>query len=140
MKKITLLFKKLVNRETILYGVFGVMTLMLNIVIFQLLLHRGMDYRIANIIALIVAKLAAYIVNKLFVFRSRCKNLMGLVKEFTRFLIARGATMLLDYFGLIFLVEVLHISKDIGKYVTTTIVIIINYFFGKKAVFLDSRN
>ncbi|MCI8622564.1 MAG: GtrA family protein [Provencibacterium sp.] len=134
------LIKKLINRETILYGIFGVMTTVLNIALFQILLFTGMDYRIANVITLLVTKLAAYVVNKLFVFRSRCENLSGLAKEFGRFVITRGATMLLDYFGLIILVELLGVNQRIGKYITTIGVIVINYFLGKKTVFKDSRN
>jgi len=129
--------QKLFSREVILYGIFGVLTTALNIVIFQIALMHGIDYRIANIIALISTKIAAYVVNKLFVFHSHCKDLAGLLKEFGRFIVARGATMAVDYLGLIVLVETLDVDKRIGKYMTTCIVVVINYFFSKGVVFRD---
>ena len=130
--------QKLFSREVILYGIFGVLTTVLNVAIFQVALGRDIDYRIANIIALVSTKLAAYVVNKLFVFRSHCKNSIELLKEFGRFVAARGATMVLDYLGLIVLVEILSVDEQIGKYITTVAVIVINYFFSKGVVFKDA--
>lgn len=137
--KLKKLFSKVVNKETILYAVFGVLTSLLNIFLFKLLITVNMEYTVANLITLIVVKLTAYVCNKLFVFESRNENLAGFLLEFLRFLIARGATALLDYFGLIFLVEVCHWDKTIGKVFVTVFVIILNYILGKTAVFKDSK-
>lgn len=136
MKK---LIKKFVNRETILYGVFGVGTSVLNVVLFRILISV-MDYKVANLITLIVVKLAAYLCNKNIVFQSKCANFLELVKEFIRFVIARGATALIDYFGLILLVEVFNANKMISKIFITVLVIVINYFVGKKHVFKAAKN
>ena len=133
------ILKKSVNRETILYGVFGVATSVLNVILFQALLAIHMEYKIANLITLIVVKLAAYLCNKNFVFCSKCANFLELVKEFIRFLIARGATALIDYFGLILLVEVFDANKTISKVFITVLVIVINYFVGKKHVFKSAK-
>ncbi len=43
--------------------------------------------------------------------------------------------MLIDYFGLILLVDVLGGSEEHMKYITTLVVVIINYLFGKFLVF-----
>jgi len=135
-------FKRLIgkvwNRETILYAVFGVATSIENVALFQALLLTGMDYKVGNIITLVVVKLTAYVLNKLFVFRSRCKTFGGLCLEFLRFVLARGATMLVDYFGLILLVESLNVEKLVGKVIVTALVIILNYILGKLIVFKDS--
>lgn len=131
--------KKVVNRETILYGIFGVLTSILNVALFHVLIAGGMDYKIANIFTLIAVKLAAYICNKNFVFQSRTGSLLGLAKEFMRFVIARGLTMLIDYFGLIFMVEIWNIDKMISKCFLTVLVIVLNYFIGKKHVFKGAR-
>lgn len=135
---VKVLIKKVVNRETILYGVFGVLTSLLNYFLFKLLLQLGMDYRIGNLITLIVVKLAAYVCNKNFVFKSHCESILELCKEVLRFVFARGATALIDYFGLIFLVELLHFDKLYSKIFVTVLVIVINYFVGKKHVFKSS--
>lgn len=129
------IIKKLINKETGLYTVFGVLTSIQNIVMFDVLLRFGMAYRLANIITLITVKLTAYLCNKNFVFKSHCANMWELVKEFSRFVFWRGATMLLDYFGLIFLVEVVDMPKLVGKVIMTVFVIAVNYVTGKRHVF-----
>lgn len=128
-------FHKIVNKETLLYGIFGIITSILNIFLFNALVLWGLDYKFANFITLIVVKLSAYICNKNFVFCSKCANMSELVKEFGRFLVARGATMLIDYLGLIVLVEIFSTNKFITKCFITIFVIVINYFTGKKHVF-----
>ncbi|QFJ56068.1 GtrA family protein [Pseudobutyrivibrio xylanivorans] len=133
------IYKKLVNKETGLYTIFGVLTSIQNVLMFDILLHFGMAYRIANIITLITVKLTAYICNKNFVFKSHCANFLELLKEFGRFVFWRGATMLLDYFGLIFLVEVVGAPKLIGKVVMTVFVIAVNYVTGKRHVFKNKK-
>ena len=129
------IFKKLFNKETGLYTIFGVLTSVLNVVMFGLLVRLGMAYRVANIITLITVKLAAYLCNKNFVFKSHCANFLELLKEFGRFVFWRGATMILDYVGLIFLVEVVSLPKLVGKVIVTVLVIAINYVTGKRHVF-----
>lgn len=132
--------KRAVNRETILYAIFGVLTSALNVVLFTTLVWFQMDYKIANFITLVITKLAAYVCNKNFVFRSRTGSFYGLFKEFCRFLVARGATMVLDYVGLILLVELAGMNKVVGKVIVTVAVIIINYFVGKSYVFKNMKN
>ena len=132
------LIYKIINKETILYGIFGIFTTFLNIGLYQLLIYLGIVYTNANLVALIVTKISAYIVNKIFVFNSKTENFVELAKEIGRFIVARGATMLLDYFGLIVMVELFGANKSISKYIITILVIVINYFVGKKHVFIDN--
>lgn len=133
------LIKKIKNKnsqELFIYGIFGIATTLVNIIIYQVFLKCQVDYRISNLIALIGTKLFAYVVNKNFVFKSKCSNFKELFKEFIRFTLARGATGLIDYFGLIFAVEILNLSEFYSKYVLQFIVIVLNYVLGKKAVFI----
>ncbi len=131
--------KKLINRETILYGIFGVLTSLLNYFLFKFLLDCSLDYKVANLITLIVVKLAAYVCNKNFVFKSHCESFLELCKEILRFVFARGATALIDYFGLILLVELFHFNELYSKIFVTVLVIIINYVIGKKHVFKSKK-
>lgn len=129
---------RLINKEVILYGIFGVVTTILNIALYQMLMNIGFTYKFSNFITLVIVKLASYVVNKLFVFNSRTNNFIELCKEIFRFVVARGATMLIDYFGLIVLVEVYKFDKLICKYVVTIFIIVVNYFLGKRHVFKNS--
>lgn len=130
------LINKIVNKETVLYGIFGVLTTIINIGLYQILIINGIKYTDANLFALVVTKIAAYIVNKVFVFNSKTNGILELIKEIGRFIITRGATMALDYFGLILMIEFFGIDKSISKYFITFIVVIINYLLGKKHVFI----
>ena len=124
--------------ELLRYGFFGACTTVVNIAVYQLLL-LFLDYRISNLIAILSAKLFAYVTNKRFVFRSRCGSLRELLGEMLRFILARGATGLLDYFGLIAAVEVLHLDRVWSKYGLQVLVILLNYVLGKKAVFISTE-
>lgn len=125
-------------KELILYGIFGVGTTVANILVYQGLL-LFLDYKISNLIAIIVTKILAYLVNKLFVFCSHCSNVGELIKEVVTFVITRGFTGVLDYFGVIFLVEVLSCNPVYSKYFLQVLVIVLNYFFGKKTVFVSHK-
>ena len=129
----------LVNQKTISYVFFGVLTSLLNIFLFKFLSNLGVPYQISNLITLIIVKLTSYIVNKIFVFKSEIKGFIPVLKEFFLFMISRAFTMLIDYIGLIFLVETIHLEPDLSKIILTVLVIIINYFLGDK-VFSFTNN
>ena len=127
------------KEELLLYLVFGVTTTAVNILSFQLLYNYGLDYKWANLVALLIGKGYAYITNKIFVFKSHCNNWKDLLKEFFRFVCARGITGLIDYFGMIIAVEVFGVSAILTKYVIQVVVIALNYVFSKWAVFKQSK-
>ena len=129
------IFHRLCNRETVSYVIFGALTSIVNIGVFEFFFLTGSDYRTANLIALITAKLFAYVVNKLFVFRTHTGSVGALLREFGLFTLARGSTMIVDWIGLILLVSMLGLSEHVGKLVVTVIVVILNYVFGKFLVF-----
>lgn len=127
--------KKKEFRELIRYGVAGLSTTLINIGIYQLLLFMRLDYIGANLIALVISKVYGYIINKLFVFRSRCPDMTELIKEIACYITARGGTGLIDYFGMMVLVELFKEDEIISKYIIQVIVIVLNFLFGKFFVF-----
>ena len=135
------LWQKLLHHKEELwrYFVFGVLTTLVNVLIFQFLLKLSISYLIANLVALIAAKLFAYVTNKHFVFKTQTKGMRNTVREVLRFVFARGFTGLVDYFGLIFMVEVLALDPVLSKYFLQIIVIALNYILGKKMVFVQEK-
>lgn len=117
------------------YAIVGAATTLVNILVYQLLLYAGIEYMISNLVAIICSKLFAYIINKLYVFKSRTESFLDLIKEFWRYLLARGLTGIIDYVGLIILIEIIHIDEIYAKYFIVIIVIILNYIFGNKYIF-----
>ena len=126
------------KKEITNYLIFGILTTILNIVLFYLL-KKIIDYKIANLITLLVVKIVAYLCNKKYVFKSKCENKKELFKETIRFAITRFLTFLIDYFGLILLVEIVKFSKMFSKVLILGIVIILNYIFGKLIVFKNNN-
>jgi len=100
-----------------------------------LLFVLDVKYQLANLAALILAKLFAYFTNKHFVFKTKTRQGYESLREFIRFVFARGFTGLVDYFGLIFLVEVMVLSPVYSNTELQIVVIVLNYILGKKLVF-----
>jgi len=128
------------NKELRDYIIWGVVSAFVNIGTFQFLILIGIEYKVANVIALIVNRVFCYIVNKKLVFKTICDSKKALLIEILSFFGARMVTFLLDYFGLILLVEVIGVNKLIGKVIVAIAVIISNYILSKFFVFRKSTN
>ena len=129
------MLNKLLNKKNILYLICGIFTSILNVILFYVLTLMKIEYRLANIITLIIVIITAYICNKIIVFKSKCQNKKELIHEIIMFITSRIFTLIIDYIGLIILVENFNVSKLPSKIIVTLIVIIINYFFCSKIVF-----
>ncbi len=126
------------RREMIQYIIWGVLSMALNVGLFQLLILAGVEYKSSEVITLLIVKIFVYITNKFFVFKTACKSIKELLREFLSFVFARGATMILDFMGIVVLVEICNIGKFISKCIMAVIVVIINYIVSKKFVFNNS--
>ncbi len=133
------LLGKFVNRETVSYAFWGVVTTLINIGLYRVLIRlpffAGTRYIYAHDIGIAAGKVSAYFANKFFVFRKRNDSGQGLALEVFRFIYTRLFTFFLDHFTLRFLVEVLGGDKMIMKWISTALVVIVNYFLGKYLVF-----
>jgi len=138
MNKIKELIVK--HKEFIKYGFWGGVTTLLNLFLYWLLIKLGIDYTISNIITLITIKTLCYFVNKILVFKTKCKNKKELLKEITNYILSRLFTMVLDYFGVILFVEVLKVDKIISKIIVLVIVVLVNYILCKKIVYKKGNN
>lgn len=132
--------KNFLTKEIILYIIVGVVTTLVNIGLYSTLLFFNVEYKLANIISVVISIIVAYILNKIFVFKTKSNNISELFKEIYRFMYARGVTLLLDYFGLIIMVEVFNFNNLLSKIGLTFIVIVLNYILGKKLVFKKTKN
>lgn len=128
------LIKKVINKETISYVVFGVLTTAINIVVFNLCEYI-MDYKVANVIAWIAAVAFAFVTNKLYVFESKSWEMKLVGKEAAGFIGARLVSLAADMLFMIFAVEYLHMMKLLAKIISNVFVMIINYVFSKLVIF-----
>ena len=123
------------KREMIQYIIWGVLSAILNVGLFQILILGSVDYRIANLITIIVVKIFCYVTNKIFVFRTPYEGLKVLLKEMLAFIFARGVTSVLDYVGVLVLVELVNCQEMLSKCIMAVVVVVVNYLFSKFFVF-----
>lgn len=136
MKKIIELYKK--YQEIINYLIVGVLTTVVSLVTYYVCVltvfnpEDAIELQIANITSWICAVLFAYITNKIFVFKSKNKNIL---KEILSFVSARVLTLILDMLIMFVMVTSLGINDKISKLVVQVVVTILNYVFSKIFVF-----
>lgn len=120
----------------ILYGIFGVLTTVINIGVYGVLYSGlGVSNVISNVIAWIISVLFAFITNKLWVFESKSFNFKLFVKELGSFTVCRVATGVLDLVIMFVGVDLLKGPAIILKIASNIIVIILNYVMSKIFVF-----
>lgn len=131
--------KMLKNKDFFRYIVGGGLTTISNILLYTILVIYGMKVRYANLIAMFFSKAFGYGINKFYVFKTKSNSVKDLSKEASKYFSARIFTGVLEYFLLLFLVEVLNFHPFITKYVITAIVIVLNYILSKYFVFIHKK-
>lgn len=133
------LYKKIVNRETITYGISGVLTTLVNFISYESLYRIGLSNLTANWIAWVIAVTFAYLVNKWGVFRSRSENAKVEISKIGKFYGARLVSLGVEQVGIYVFVERLGYYRWLIKVALSLIVIIINYIFSKLYIFKKDR-
>lgn len=133
--KINSIFDK---KEAFRYLFWGVMTVLLNYFSY-LLLKQFLAYQIANLCSIIITKVFAYCTNKKFVFRTKT-SFKEQLSEIFRYILGRGLTGIVDFVGLMVLVDIFLMDDRLGKMVMIVITTALNYVLGKLFVFKDSHN
>lgn len=139
------MIKKLANKETVLYLIFGVLATVLNIVLFYLFINIWkMSTGLGNILDTIICILFQYFTNRIWVFESK-NNGKEAIKEFIQFILARGLTAIIDQIFVVvgvdfFLAKYVSYSQQgifsVGiKVLSNIVVIVLNYIFSKLFVF-----
>ena len=135
------LWKKLINKETILYLVFGILTTVINIAVCGLLADiLKWDIYLSNTIAWILSVIFAFFTNKIFVFNSKATDAKILLKETVSFLIARLISLGFDMLAVWLMVDLWGVNIWIGKIISNIIVIIMNYIFSKLFIFNNKQH
>lgn len=144
--------KKILNRETVLYIIFGVATTAVNYVVFYLLYNilwsqsRSLE---ANAAAFVAAVIFAFVVNKLFVFESKSWSMDTLKREIPSFLAARIGSFGIEEAGLFLCEKVLKLGGviaitlggvaldwiTVAKVALAFVVVALNYVFCKLFIF-----
>jgi len=136
MKKIIELYKK--YEEIINYLIVGGLTTVVSLAGYYACVYTFLDpkvaleLQIANVISWVIGVTFAYITNRIFVFKSKNKNM---VKEISSFVGARVVTLLMDMLIMYLMVTVGGLNDKISKLVAQVVVIVLNYVLSKLFVF-----
>lgn len=139
-------FKK--YKSVILYIFFGGMTTVVDWSVSFLLYYLWGDaieatpwlIHGANVIAWVAAVTFAYITNRIWVFESKNKGFLPIIKEISAFAGGRVATLLLQEALMAIFFTWLGINEYIVKIVAAVLVVIINYFISKFFVFKKKKD
>ena len=118
--------------ELIIYFIVGVCSTIVSIVsylLFRLIIN---NYLICTVLSWVVAVIFAYFANRIFVFKSKDKNIL---KEFLKFIFARVLSLLAELLVMFILVDLVKVDDRISKLIVQIIVLVLNYIFSKLFVF-----
>jgi putative flippase GtrA len=120
-------------KEVINYLVFGVLTTVVNIVVYFVfadVLH--VQYLISNCVAWFLSVLFAYVTNRKYVFESKSNSI---AEEMSKFFASRLATGALDMVLMWLLVSMLCVNGVVSKVLANVVVVVSNYILSKLVVF-----
>ena len=128
--------KRLINKETILYVIFGILTTIVNLIAYYLFSNIiNINYLISNAIAWMISVVFAYITNKFFVFNSSYINKDVIIEEFIKFMNCRLISGLSEVVLLFLFVDLLLMNDIVAKLIIGVLVALINFIFSKVFIF-----
>ncbi len=146
MDRIKKLIKSEGFRELLIYGIVGVLTTVVNYVVYFAVtrlaaLAAGVSpehaalIAVGNVLSWIASVAFAFWANKKYVFRSADWGKATLKKEIPGFVAARLFSLVLDIALMELMVHAMGIGDLIAKLVSNIVVIIVNYFLSKFWIF-----
>ncbi|MFR2313145.1 MAG: GtrA family protein [Weissella confusa] len=122
-------------RSQILYLFFGVLTTVINIVVYALLRMTDMPVQVSYWLAWFITVLAAYLTNRKWVFNSQASTPREYFDEIVKFYVARLATGLIGSGIMIIGVKWLHQNDMLWNIIQNVFVIVTNYVLSKLVIF-----
>jgi len=139
---------KFINYEVISYAVCGIITSLINIVVFDLMfrqlspdeaLGENLAIIISNSVSWVAAVAFAYVSNRLFVFRSAFESVRKMAREVALFFGARLVSFGVDMVAVLLLINVMQVNSTVAKILSSILVLVINYIFSKVFIFKKDK-
>ncbi len=137
--KIMSLYNK--YKELVLYLIFGVLTTVLNYIVYFIFISLGIHYEVSNCIAWVVGVAFAYLTNRSIVFNSKAKGAKKKFIEAAEFVAARLFSLVAEMVLLWLFIDVITLHPDeklnelIAKFIGAVVVVILNYIASKFVIF-----
>ena len=135
------MLKKLYEKfeQFIDYFLFGLATAGIAITVFYVLNELiGWQYLLANAVSVITAILFSYVVNKRYVFKTKARSRLRLLREFGLFVSVRLSAALLNMLGLFVMVSFISMNPTWAKILVETIIASTSYLIIRKVIFKKS--
>ncbi len=135
------IFGQFFNYEFISYVIAGVLTTVVNYVVYFLMPRfesNGLDIVLANTVSWIAAVLFAFVVNKIFVFDSPSWSFKTVIRELLPFIGCRLLSWGFDTLFMYVTVGLLHWNEPLCKILSNIIVLLMNYVASKFLIFKHS--
>ena len=118
--------------QFIKFGIVGVSNTLISLAVYEVCIHLGVHYLLANLIGLVISVINAYYWNNRCVFGDgQKKPFAHHLKTYFKSLAAYGGTFLLDSVLLILWVEIVHIPETLAPILNLMITIPINFLINK---------
>ena len=130
-------------KELVLYVLFGVLTTVINFIIYYACVltfldpNDSIELQIANVLSWTGAVIFAYITNRKYVFERKKKNI---VQEMSKFFGSRISVLFLEMLLMFIFVSMLGFNDKVMKVFVQVIVIASNYALSKWIVFTKKGN
>lgn len=121
--------------DIVTYLVFGVLTTVVNYIVYLPLFAIGFSAAASNAVAWVAAVAFAYLTNKPFVFRSHDWSMKTVLPELAKFVGCRVGSGVLETLILMVTVDILGWNGFVWKLVTSVLVVVLNYIGSKLLVF-----
>lgn len=122
-------------RMQLMYLIFGVLTTLVNIVVYSGARWMDLTINVSYVLAWLLSVLFAYLTNRKWVFDSQTTGFGNIILEMIKFFLARLATGMLGYLILLFGVHVIHQNDMIWNVIQNIFVIVSNYVLSKLVIF-----
>ena len=123
-------------KDLILYAVFGVLTTLVNTVVYWLCAHPlGIPVVPSSVVAWFFAVLFAYLTNRKWVFHSEAETMREIAAEMVSFFLCRIATGVLDWVLMYVFAEKMQLNDLAVKIAVNILVILLNYVASKLLIF-----
>lgn len=128
-------WEKFVNRETISYIIFGVLTTAVDWLVYPLMRWLGYSVGMSSAFSWAAAVMFAFVTNKLFVFKSFTFRPTEFMKELVSFVSCRFLTGVLTVGAMIVMVNYMGWNEWFGKFLVSVMSLVLNYIFSKLFIF-----
>ncbi len=141
-KLIKMLYDKQFMVHIIKYLIVGVIATIVCIGLLWVFIHytalgeTELGKNVANFLSIAITTVVAYILNRTVVFESKEPNI---IKEFSKFVVARIVSMVFDMISFFILVTLCGFNEMAVKVFNEIGVVILNYIFSKKMVFVKKE-